>query len=380
MRLALLIYGSLDTLSGGYLYDRKLVAHLRAAGDEVEIVSIPWRNYAAHLTDNFSGELRRRLLNGRWDVLLQDELNHPSLFLLNGWLRPRAPYPIVSIVHHLRSSERRPRWQNVVYGLIERMYLRSVAGFVFNSETTREVVLSTLGAGISGKWVGGRVSGVVAHPSADHALALTPRSPLPPLGEFPPGEGGRERPLKILFLGNVIPRKGLHTLIAALARVRGAWQLTVAGRLDVDAKYVKDLRGLWRQSSPHNREGLVWLGPLSDAGVREQLAAHDILAVPSSYEGFGIVYLEALAYGLPVIATTAGAAHEMITHGREGFLVPPENPAALAQVIQKLLDEAELLPTLSRAARARYVAWPTWAQSMNKAREFLQTLVRDGGV
>ena len=57
MRLGLLIYGSLDTLSGGYLYDRKLVEHLRRAGDSVEIISIPWRSYPAHLADNFSSRL-----------------------------------------------------------------------------------------------------------------------------------------------------------------------------------------------------------------------------------------------------------------------------------------------------------------------------------
>lgn len=379
MRLGLLIYGSLDTLSGGYLYDRKLVEYLRAAGDEVEIISVPWRNYAAHLTDNFSGALRQRLLKGQWDVLLEDELNHPSLFLLNGWLKPRVRYPIVSIVHHLRSSELRPRWQNAVYGWIEHTYLRNVDGFVFNSETTRGVVLSTFGAGVSGKWAGGQVSGVVAYPAADHALT--------PGLKATPSPSGREgqRPLKILFLGNVIPRKGLHTLIEALARVRGVWQLTVAGRLDVDEGYVRRLHNHLETRRAHSANSaslqqVNWLGRVSDEELQTHLAAHDVLVVPSSYEGFGIVYLEALVYGLPVIATSAGAAHEIITDGREGFLVPPENPAALAQVIQKLLDDDALLQTMSAAARARYAAWPTWAQSMGKVREFLKTLVWGGGV
>ncbi|MBL8045998.1 MAG: glycosyltransferase family 4 protein [Anaerolineales bacterium] len=355
MRVGLLIYGSLATLSGGYLYDRKLVEHLRAAGDEVEIISVPWRNYAAHLTDNFLGELRQRLLSGQWEVLLQDELNHPSLFLLNGWLKPHVRYPIVSIVHHLRCSELRPRWQNTLYGWVERAYLRSMDGFVFNSETTSAVVWKK--AGMEGK----PKPHVVAYPAADHALT--------PGLKATPAPGVRESTLKILFLGNVIPRKGLHALIDALAHVRGAWQLTVAGRLDVDAKYVKDLRGL------KDPEGLVWLGQLSDDEVRVQLATHDVLAVPSSYEGFGIVYLEALAYGLPVIATTAGAAHEIITPGREGFLVPPENPAVLAQVLQTLIDDVTLLPTMRHAARHRFIAWPTWAESMGRVRAFLQNLV-----
>jgi hypothetical protein len=72
MRVGLVIYGSLDTLSGGYLYDRMLVRHLQANGDQVEIVSLPWRYFLAHLGDNISAALYRRLRSLQVDVLLQD--------------------------------------------------------------------------------------------------------------------------------------------------------------------------------------------------------------------------------------------------------------------------------------------------------------------
>ncbi|HEX2997152.1 MAG TPA: hypothetical protein VHP14_20185, partial [Anaerolineales bacterium] len=132
MKLGLVIYGSLDTLSGGYLYDRKLVDYLRSKGDSVEIISLPWRNYAAHLTDNLHFRLPPNL-----DILIQDELNHPSLILAN---RGKHPYPVVSLVHHLRCSELRPKWQNTFYRLIETKYLHSVDGFIFNSKTTEAAV------------------------------------------------------------------------------------------------------------------------------------------------------------------------------------------------------------------------------------------------
>jgi len=74
MRVGLVIYGSLDTLSGGFLYDRMLVERLRSAGDQVEIMSLPWRSYAHQLSDNWSPSLRRRLRDVRLDVLLQDEV------------------------------------------------------------------------------------------------------------------------------------------------------------------------------------------------------------------------------------------------------------------------------------------------------------------
>ena len=93
MKIGLVIYGSLDTLSGGYLYDRKLVDYLRSQGDTVEVISLPWRNYAAHLTDNFhfqasisnviASEAKQSPTQQKFDILIQDELNHPSLIFAN---------------------------------------------------------------------------------------------------------------------------------------------------------------------------------------------------------------------------------------------------------------------------------------------------------
>ncbi len=137
MRLGLVIYDSLETISGGYLYDRRLVDYLRRQGQQVEIFSLPWRNYLRHVGDNFSPGVYRRLQQARVDILLHDELNHPSLFWLNRRLkashpaspaqgsppgsslhilpRPLADIPFISLVHHLRSSENHPRWLKRFY-------------------------------------------------------------------------------------------------------------------------------------------------------------------------------------------------------------------------------------------------------------------------
>jgi len=123
MKLGLVIYASLETLSGGYLYDRKLVGHLTRCGDSVEVISLPRRSYPRHLGDNLSPVLFRRFQRLRADILLQDELNHPSLFWINRQLRGQIAYPIVSIVHHLRSNELHPAWQNRFYRWVERLYL-----------------------------------------------------------------------------------------------------------------------------------------------------------------------------------------------------------------------------------------------------------------
>ena len=120
MHIGLLIYGSLDTLTGGYLYNRLMVEAWRANGHKVTLFSLPWRNDVSHLTDNFRYTFFRRLQAARLDVLIQDELCHPSLLWLNGTLRRHAPYPILSLVHLVKASERRPPWQNHLYRRLEQ--------------------------------------------------------------------------------------------------------------------------------------------------------------------------------------------------------------------------------------------------------------------
>ncbi len=355
MHLALVIYGSLDTLSGGYLYDRKLVEHLRGRGDVVDIVSLPWRNYGSHLLDNVSGELRRRLSRGAWDLILQDELNHPSLFALNGLL-PVQP-PRVSIVHHLRCSEDRPAWQNRVYRWVERRYLNSIHAAIFNSQTTRSV-----SEGVAGR----AIPGAVAYPAGDRFG--------PGLGEAVVVARAREAgPLRLLFLGNLIPRKNLHVLLNALATVSAPWTLSVIGGAPEPA-YAERVR---RQA---DRLGVAdrvnWRGPVSDAEVRTALLEHQALVVPSSYEGFGIVYVEALRFGLPVLATTAGAASEVVGHEREGALVPPNDTAAIASVLMDWANDRERLAALGRNALARAEVFPTWEQTGQTIRDYLVALGR----
>ena len=357
MRVGLVIYGSLDTLSGGFLYDRMLVERLRSAGDQVEVISLPWRSYPRHLSDNLSSALYRRLQNAQLDLLLQDELNHPSLFWLNRRLKSEISYPFVSIVHHLRWREARPAWQNRLYRWIERRYLQTLDSFVFNSEATRAAVQAL---------VGDRQTSVVAYPGGDRLRPkVTPRQIT--------ARAQQRGPLRILFIGNVIPRKELHTLLTALARLsKENWRLEVVGNLTVDTAYAQAIRrqiaasGLTRQ--------VALLGPLPDSGLAERLTVSHVLAGPSSYEGFGIVYLEGMGFGLPPIASNAGGASEFIAHGREGFLVNPGDVVALAQHIQELIQDRARLAQMSLAALERYRAHPTWAEGTGRIRGFLQTL------
>ena len=355
MHVGLVIYGSLDTLSGGYLYDRRLVEHLEQQGDRVTVIARPWRDYPRHLMDNASTEWRRRLA-GDYDVLLQDELMHPSLAWTNNRLPPNRP-PLVAIVHHLRASEARPAWQNRFYRWVERRYLRSVDAFLYNSQTTRRAVEGQVGAARPG---------IVAYPGGDRLR--------PAVSAGDVARRAEEAPLRLLFVGNVIPRKGLHVLLAALPWLRGEWRLSVVGRLNVDAQYATKMRH--RAGQEGLGERIAWRGDLSDADLAAEMAAAHLLVVPSSYEGFGIVYLEGMGFGLPALGTTAGAAGEIISDGENGYLIAPDDAAGLATRLQALAADRGMLARMGVAALERYHRSPTWAETTASIRAFLLDVMR----
>ncbi|MBK7917391.1 MAG: glycosyltransferase family 4 protein [Chloroflexi bacterium] len=354
MRIGLVIYGRLDTLSGGYLYDRKLVDMLQRHGDEVQIVSLKPSSYGRHLTHNFDNTIFNHLRDAEYDLLLQDELNHPSLFYLNRQIRPLVHYPIVSIVHHLRSDERHSPWLLPLYRAIEQRYLASVDAFIANSRTTRIRVENLLPD---------QRPTMVAYPGGDrfnpdvspHTIVARAQQP---------------GPLRILFVGNLIRRKGLHTLLAALSYLPPhSWQLDIVGDPDVDPAYVK--RSVTPAIRQVNQGQITLHGVTSNWALAALYAQSHILAVPSEYEGFGIVYIEAMGFGLPVIGSTAGAASEIIQHGKNGFLLPPNNVLSLAKHLHLLSQDRRLLLRQGLAAQKRYLAHPTWDESMDSVRDFL---------
>jgi len=345
MRIGFIIYGSLDTVSGGYLYDRKLVEYLCAQGDTVEIISLPWRNYVAHLTDN----LRFRLPTGL-DVLIQDELNHPSLILANA---KKHPYPVISLVHHLRCSELRPKWQNDFYRVIEKKYLQSVDGFIFNSRTTEKVVT---GLAESSK------PSVVAYPPTDRFFKKT-------IPEEEIRERAKGDELRILFLGNVIYRKGLHTLLQAISGQRLTVRVDIVGGLKAESKYAEDMQRFVMVNGLSST--VNFHGALDNEPLTEMYKQSHLMVVPSSYEGFGIVYLEGMGFGLPAIGTTAGAASEVITHGEDGYLIEPDDAESLAEHLGELGRNRELLARLSLNASRRYKSQPRWEETARGIREFL---------
>jgi glycosyltransferase involved in cell wall biosynthesis len=363
LRIALVIYGKIETLSGGYLYDRQLVNHLRNSGHQVEVISLPWRDYPRHLFDNFSKDFHQRIIDSNVEILLQDELNHPSLFRLNYNLSRNADFQIVSIVHHLLCSENHPSWINKFYRFVEERYLQSVDGFIFNSKTTQKVVKDMIG------WV---QPSIVAYPAGDrlhsdiNAEQIAERAM-------------RSEPLRILFLGNVIPRKGLHIILEALKGIpHDSWRLSIVGSLEMEKKYVE---GIQQSVKAYNFESAFhFSGSLVEEDLKNVMQNSHLMVIPSAYEGFGIAYLEGMGFGLPAIASTAGGAEEIITHGVDGYLIPPGNSAALNRYLSQLIRDRDLLTLMGQAALKRYKCHPTWEDTGYRISSFLESLLNEKGI
>ena len=344
MKIGLILYGSHDTLIGGYFNDRKLEEFLRSQGDTVEIISLPWRSYAAHLLDNLHFRLPPKL-----DILIQDELNHPSLISAN---RRKHAYPVISLVHHLRCSELRPKWQNDFYRLVEKKYLESVDGFIFNSKTTAGVVQGLLND---------EKPSIIAYPPTDRFGE--------PISEKEIIERAKIPEFRILFLGNVIHRKGLHTVLRAIGDQPSGFRLDVIGSLTSEPRYAQQMQ---EYIAVNQLSSFVFLhGPLDKEPLIEKLSQAHILVVPSSYEGFGIVYLEGMCFGLPAIGTSAGAANEIISQGVDGFLIEPENAHDLAEKLKILREKRKTLVQMSLEARDRYLRQPKWEETAGRIRQFL---------
>jgi D-inositol-3-phosphate glycosyltransferase len=168
---------------------------------------------------------------------------------------------------------------------------------------------------------------------------------------------------RVVTLGRLVPRKGFGTVIAAMAGVPDA-ELIVAG--GPDQAQLDDEPEMWRlrkiaaESGVANR--VTFTGRVAHQDVPALLRSADVVVTDPWYEPFGIVPLEAMACGVPVIASAVGGHLDTVTDGVTGLLVPPRDPQALAERIRHLLDQPARRRELGAAgvtrARSRY----SWAR------------------
>lgn len=157
-----------------------------------------------------------------------------------------------------------------------------------------------------------------------------------------------------LFVGRLAANKGLFTLLDAWRAMPRHATLLIAG----DGHLAGPLAERAAREGLQGRVRL--LGPLPDADLLEAYAASDVFVLPSEYEAFGIVLLEAMAAGKPVVATRAGGMAEVVQEGKTGLLVPVGDAGALAQALQQVLLDERLARSLGEAGRGRVHEGFTW--------------------
>ena len=169
-----------------------------------------------------------------------------------------------------------------------------------------------------------------------------------------------------------IPRKGILDLVQAWAvHERPGATLELIGETDVDTVYATSVHAAIMDATGAS---IAVSGPVDDATLGTAYAAADLFALPSRYEGYGIVYAEALAYGLPIIACDVRPVPELVG-GEAALLVPPGDVEALSEALDLLLGDPALRSRMSAAARRRVNRLPRWQDTVTAFRRVLEEVL-----
>lgn len=353
MRVGLLIYGNINTISGGYLYDRKLVEFLRKNGDEVTIISLKKTSYfKALISNSIPVELKKIQL----DILIQDELVHPSFWCINFKLKKILKCPIISLVHLFSSAMPGAPHKKLLYLFFEKRYLKSVDGLILNSEATLDQAGKILQKKIP--------SNLIAVPCGNNFSEIK---------EMKKNYSSKE--FRILFVGNITQQKGLHVLIKSMYILDNKnISLSVIGYEDIEPRYLESIKKYIKINGLESR--IKFFGPLERGALKDKYLEHDIFVLPSVNEAYGIVFLEAMQFYLPIIGCNLGGAKEIIEENVNGYLIDPDDSIRLAELIDSINTNRQLLEQLSKSARQKYSQHPTWDKSFKKIRVFLQKIMK----
>jgi len=343
-----------DQPTGGNVYDRRVCAGLAEAGWDVLVTTAagtwpdPGPGALADLSRAASavpdGEI----------VLIDGLIASPAAAQLlphTGRIRITVllhmPLATALDTHHDASAERS-----------ERDVLRAATGVIATSEWTRRQVLARYGI------PGDRVH--VAQPGVDRVTA--PARPVPG---------------QLICVGVLSSHKGQDLLVQALADLADRdWQCVLVGPLDRDPDFVEQLRARTEDLGYGRRIRLA--GILTGAALSQVYTTADLLVAPSRSETYGMTVTEALAHGLPVVASAVGGLPEALGSTADGALpgqlIPPGDPAALATALGEWLDDEHHRHRLRAAARQRRSTLRGWGQTTHEIANALTARERSTSV
>lgn len=340
--VVLVVPGSLETPTGGYVYDRKIVAGLRARGCSVTVkpidASFPYP------TEEARDEAARILADiPSGTTVLVDGL---ALGVLPGEAaREATRLRLVALIHHPLARE--TGIAPAVAAALEESERRALVSAARVIVTSRQTAIGLRSYGVTPE----RVS--VVEPGTDRA---------------PLARGSSGRDLEMLCVATLTPRKGHEILLNALATIPELpWRLTCVGSMSRDPETAERLCTRLRVNDWMDR--VVLAGEVEPDAVAQDDDRADAFVLPTLYEGYGMAVAEALARGIPVVSTECGAIPDLV--GNEaGIVVPPGDVHTLAAALRRVVSDPVFRDGLKRGAtavRARLATWDDAAAAMEAA-------------
>jgi glycosyltransferase involved in cell wall biosynthesis len=333
VRGAVAVPGDLATPTGGYTYDRRIVGELMVLGWQVEVLDIG-EGFPRPAAAVRAAALTRLTALPQGQPIVIDGLAYGVMAKEAAALQPH--HPIVALVHHPLALETGVSADEAAaLRASERAALACAYHVVATSAATARLLTTDYGVPAD------RLT--VVQPGTDRAAPVPRR----------PGEA-----LRMLAVGAIVPRKGYDLLVDALAKLKDRrWQLVIVGDPTRSPDTTKRLVDAIARHGLNDRIQLT--GPVTQARLAEFYSTADLFVLPSRFEGYGMAYTEAIAHGVPVVATSVGAIPDTVPSGT-GILIPPDDVAALAATLRRLIDDTAERERLAAGARA--ASFPNWRE------------------
>jgi glycosyltransferase involved in cell wall biosynthesis len=343
MRVHFLIPGDINQLTGGYIYNRKMIEGLVSKGHEVEVHN-PGSDFPFPGKESL-GNCRRIFSSiGRGEPIVIDSLAlGPCEKII---VQFAGNNPMVGLIHL-------PLFMNPSFTQIEKSVFKAQESRAYKkmrfliavSMHTRQLIHE---CGIDNSSI------FVVHPQAESPTRKT----------FYPS-----LPHNLLCIANYTRNKGHSTLITALAGLKSFdWVLSCYGDQTMEIEYALKLIKEVKELGLDDRISLN--GPLQHQSLTEIYLQADLFILPSEYESYPMVLVESLVHGIPVIAAEAGGIPELVPDGT-GYFFEPGNAGSLEKVIQKLLTQVDLYKSMSRKAAVSYTFFRPWKQSIDRFEQIL---------
>jgi glycosyltransferase involved in cell wall biosynthesis len=333
---AFTIPGDIGLPTGGYMYDRRVLALQARFGVAMRHVVLPGSFPDPSAADiEEAGRLLAAVAPG--DVVMVDGLAYGAM---PAEVIERARAPIVALVHHplcLEAGLAKGR-QDALRAL-EKAALALARRVVVTSQVTARTLVADFAVPAD------KIT--VAEPGTDPA----PRARRSTAGA----------PIQLLSVGAIVPRKAYDILVRALGTLKDQdWRLTIAGPTDRSPEALAALHAAIRATGLADRVTLA--GPVDRERLADLYASADAFLMASLYEGYGMVLAEAMARGLPIVCTTGGAAAETVPDDA-ALKVPPGDEQALSLAIGRVLQDTGLRRRMSDASWAAGQGLPRWEET-----------------